>query len=80
MAQLIITIADANVPLIAAHVATYNAEHGTALTAPQWARRILAQEVLRRDIEDATTNTRLQKEAEARAAVDIQITDLLGSL
>lgn len=69
MAQLTITTADENVPLIMAEVGRYNAEHGTSLTAPQWAKRILAREVLRDSIADTIVNAQFAADAQLRAQI-----------
>lgn len=67
MASITLTIADENVPRVMAEVGRYNAENGTMLTAPQWAKRILAREVLRDDIQTDAYNLMLQMDAALRA-------------
>lgn len=75
MATLTITVLDEKVPDIIAAVGAYNAEHGTLLTIPQWAKRVLAAEVYSNEIRDAQINRLLQAEAAAKtqAAADEEL-------
>ena len=80
MATITLTIADAKVPEIQAVLAAYNAEHGTSLTIQQWIKRLVAREVYRADIQDASTNAYLAKEAEARALAATAEESILTSI
>lgn len=69
MAQLTIITADENVPRIMAAVGEYNAENGTSLTAAQWAKRILAREVLRDDIANAVSDVQVTNNNQLREQI-----------